>query len=75
MIACTHTPGSPSMPRPATGKTPVRNIRIGDEIWEQVQRLADMDGTTMTDVVKAALTEYIAKRRRQERLKRRQDGD
>jgi len=63
------------MPRPATGKTPIRNIRIGDEIWEQVQRLADMDGTTMTDVVKAALTEYIAKRRRQERLRRRQEGD
>ena len=75
MIVCTHTLGSPSMPRPATGKTPIRNIRIGDEIWEQVQRLADMDGTTMTDVVKAALTEYIAKRRRQERLRRRQEGD
>lgn len=71
MIACTHTPGSPSMPRPATGKTPVRHIRIGDEIWEQVERIAGLDGTSATAVVKTALAEYIAKRRRQERVKRR----
>lgn len=57
------------MPRPATGRTPVRHVRIGDEIWEQVERIADQDDTTLTDVVRTALTEYIAKRRRLERVK------
>lgn len=53
------------VPRPATGKTPVRNVRIGDEIWEQVERAADEDGTTVTAIVKAALLEYVAKRAKQ----------
>lgn len=70
MIACTHTTGSTSMPRPATGHTPRRSIRLGDEIWEQVEHVAALDGTTATGVVKAALMEYIAKRRRQERAER-----
>ncbi|MFC3979694.1 hypothetical protein [Streptosporangium jomthongense] len=59
------------MPRPATGHTPRRSIRLGDEIWEQVEYIADLDGTTATSVVKTALMEYIAKRRRQERVQRR----
>lgn len=58
------------MPRPATGHTPRRSIRLGDEIWEQVEYVAALDGTTATGVVKAALMEYIAKRRRQERAER-----
>lgn len=62
------------MPRPATGRTPVRHIRIGDEIWEQVVRLADLDQTTATEIVKTALREYIAKRRRQERATARKDS-
>jgi hypothetical protein len=63
------------MPRPATGQTPVRHVRIGDEIWEQVEWIADQDDCTLTDVVKTALTEYIAKRRRQERAKRQKKAE
>lgn len=63
------------MPRPATGKTPVRHIRIGDEVWDQVQHIAELDETTHTNVVKAALAEYIAKRRRQERAQKRQKAE
>lgn len=74
MIPCTHTLGSTPMPRPK-GQTPVRHIRIGDEIWEQVERIASQDGSTLTDVVKMALTEYIAKRRRQEGAKRRAEAE
>jgi len=64
MIPCTHTLGRSAMPRPKTGETPVRNVRLGDEIWEQVEWIAGEDGTSNTAVVKEALQEYIAKRRR-----------
>ncbi|MFI6513615.1 hypothetical protein ACIBCT_38930 [Streptosporangium sp. NPDC050855] len=57
------------MARPKTGETPIRHIRIGDEIWDQVEWVAEQDGCTNTDVVKKALGEYIAKRRRQQRAK------
>lgn len=67
MIARTHRNGSSDMPRPATGTTPVRHIRLGDEIWEPVQQAATEDGMTATDVVKVALAEYMAKRARQRR--------
>ncbi|MFB9248434.1 hypothetical protein ACFFWE_09365 [Sphaerisporangium melleum] len=56
------------MPRPKTGQTPVRYVRLGDEIWEQVEWIAHEDGSSNTDVVKTALQEYIAKRRRLHRL-------
>jgi len=56
------------MPRPKTGVTPVRHIRLGDEIWEQVERAAAEDNTTATAIVKAALAEYMAKRAKRRRL-------
>lgn len=67
MLARTHTHGRSGMPRPKTGQTPVRYVRLGDEIWERVEWIADQDGSTNTDVVKIALQEYIAKRVRQHR--------
>ncbi|MFC4006576.1 hypothetical protein ACFOY2_05045 [Nonomuraea purpurea] len=60
------------MPRPATGKTPVRNVRVGDEIWEQVERAADEDDTTASAIVKEALLEYVAKRAKQRARKARE---
>ena len=67
MLARTHTHGRSGMPRPKTGQTPVRYVRLGDEIWEQVEWIAAQDGGSNTDVVKTALQEYIAKRRRMHR--------
>lgn len=67
MIPRTHGNGRSDMPRPATGKTPVRHIRLGDEIWEPIERAAREDGTTATAIVKAALAEYMAKRARRRR--------
>lgn len=55
------------MARPRTGTTPVRHLRIGDEIWEQVERAAGEDGTTATAIVKEALADYLAKRARRRR--------
>ncbi len=70
----THTNGSDDVPRPATGKTPVRNVRIGDEIWEQVERAAEEDSTTATAIVKEALLEYIAKRAKRRRTHKAAEG-
>jgi hypothetical protein len=68
MIPCTtRTDGRPEVPRPPTGKTPPRTVRIGDEIWEHVKLAAAEDGTTPSAVVVEALREYIAKRARQRR--------
>lgn len=70
MIPRTHENGSLTMPRPRTGETPVRHIRLGDEIWEPVVRAAEEDGTTATEIVKIALAEHMAKRARQKRAQR-----
>lgn len=58
------------MPRPKTGTTPVRHIRLGDEIWDPVVQAAEEDGVTATDIVKTALADYMAKRARQRRTKK-----
>lgn len=48
------------MARPATGKTPVRNLRVPDELWEPALAKAQAEGTTLTEVIKKYLTRYVA---------------
>ena len=48
------------MPRPATGKTPVRNLRVPDEIWRAAQEKAEDEGRTLTEVIVAYLRRYIS---------------
>lgn len=67
MIPVRTKTGGPIVPRPKTGETPVRHMRLGDEIWEQVERAASEDQTTNTAIVKTALMEYMAKRAKQRR--------
>jgi hypothetical protein len=71
----TLTSRRPDVPRPATGKTPVRNVRIGDEIWSQIQLAAQEDSTTDTAIVKQALLDYIAKRAKQRARKAKEQAD
>lgn len=47
--------------RPATGQTPLRNIRIPDHLWHAAQERAAERGETVTDVVVRALTRYVRK--------------
>ncbi len=57
------------MPRPATGQTPVRNLRVPDEIWEPALANARAEDKTITEVITAALKRYNAaaeRKRRQE---------
>lgn len=52
------------MPRPKTGVTPIRHIRIEDDLWSKVKDAAAEDGTSYTEIVKQALDEHFAKRLR-----------
>lgn len=64
-----------AVPRPRTGETPIRHARVSDEIWSEVERIADEEGRTKTDVVVEALTRHLAwKKRQQRQTERRSDG-
>lgn len=44
---------------PNSPATPNRSVRVPDELWAQVQRIADDQGVTATEVVIKALTSYV----------------
>lgn len=48
------------MPRPATGKTPVRNVRIPDEDWFPLVAKAEMEGRTASDALAESARRYVA---------------
>lgn len=75
MIPCTHETGRSAVARPKTGQTPIRHVRLGDEIWEQVERAAAEDESNNTAIVRQALLEYFAKRAKQRRAMRLQDRE
>ena len=51
------------MGRPPTGRTPKRNIRVPDEIWQAALDRAAENGETVTAVVVRALKRYAARPR------------
>jgi hypothetical protein len=64
-----------AVPRPRTGETPIRHVRVSDDLWGEIERIATEEGRTKTDVVVEALTRYLALNRRQRRqAKRRSDS-
>lgn len=52
--------------RPATGQTPVRNVRVPDDIWDAALEEAAAEGTSVAAWIKADLEKRIkaARRRR-----------
>jgi hypothetical protein len=50
--------------RPATGRDPVRSIRIDDDRWGKVTKAAEDDDTTNTEIVKRAIDEHLDKRQK-----------
>ena len=48
--------------RPATGRDPVRGVRIDDVTWQRVEKAAEEDNTTSSAVVRRAVTEHLDKR-------------
>ncbi|MFS4103737.1 hypothetical protein [Streptomyces sp. PD-S100-1] len=57
-------------PKSEHGETPKRNIRVPDELWNLAKAAAKQEGRTVTDVVNAALTQYVAAQRAKQRVKR-----
>jgi len=43
---------------PNRPKTPVRSVRVSDQIWSVLKRIARSRGETVTSVVVSALREY-----------------
>lgn len=60
MKTCKYTWDDQTVPRPATGKTPVRNLRVPDEVWKPALDKAHEQGKTLTEVIIVFLREYIA---------------
>ena len=60
MDFCKDTCDDRPVPRPATGKTPIRNVRVADEVWLPAIAKATAEETTVTDVVTASLREYTS---------------
>lgn len=52
------------VPRPATGKTPVRSLRVADALWRAAVVKARAEGKTITQVIVELLRAYVG-----------QDGD
>lgn len=53
------------MARPATGKTPLRNIRVPDDLWSAAMAEAKAEGRSLTDVIVGDLHRYVNRRRRE----------
>ena len=58
---CTYIWQTELMPRPATGKTPNRNLRVPEQIWEAALAKARAEGRTLTEVITTYLRRYISK--------------
>lgn len=46
---------------PNAPKTPSRNVRIPDELWDAVKAKAESREETITDVILRALRRYVAR--------------
>jgi hypothetical protein len=58
--------------RPRTGETPIRHVRVSEELWGEIERIAEEESRTKTDVVVEALSRHVARTKRQRR--QRSDG-
>lgn len=41
--------------------TRLRNVRVPDEVWQAAKERAEENGETVSDVVRRALEEYVAR--------------
>jgi hypothetical protein len=64
MISWTHQRGR-VVPRPKTGETPIRHVRVGDGLWAQIGGIAREQGRSVSAVVIDALKRYVVWYRRQ----------
>lgn len=41
--------------------TPLRSIRVPEELWQAVKEKAKADGVTITSIISNALRDYVSK--------------
>jgi predicted transcriptional regulator len=46
---------------PNQPKTPARAVRISDEMWAALRDVADRDDVTVSDVIRTACADYLAR--------------
>lgn len=44
---------------PNAPKTPLRTIRVDDDLWRKAQQRAEAEGRTVSDIVREALRKYV----------------
>ena len=49
---------------PNQPKTPMRAIRVPDELWKAAQEIARERGETLSDVIRDGLTQYVKRYRK-----------
>ena len=45
-------------------RTPLRNVRIASQLWEDAKAAAQANGETISDVIRRALTNYVKRNKR-----------
>lgn len=53
---------SPVRGRPRTGQMPLRNIRIGDELWASVNAAAERAGVATSEWIRGVLSRAAARK-------------
>jgi hypothetical protein len=56
-----------AVPRPKTGETPIRHVRVEDGLWSQIAEIAREQERSVTSVVIDALKRYVTWHKRQKR--------
>ena len=63
------------MPRPKTGETPIRHVRVEGGLWGEIGEIAREQDRSISAVVIDALRRYVTWWRRQKRAGAQGDGD
>jgi hypothetical protein len=66
MIPWTQQQGA-RVPRPKTGETPIRHVRVDDGLWGQLGEIAREQERSVSAVVLDALKRYVASHKRRSR--------
>jgi hypothetical protein len=65
MIPWTQQRQGAAVPRPKTGETPIRHVRVDDSLWGQIGEIARAQNRSVSAVVLDALKRYVAWYQRQ----------
>ncbi|MCC2654635.1 MAG: Ribbon-helix-helix protein copG family [Microvirga sp.] len=62
-VPMASTPVTRKRGRPATGMDPVRTLRLPDELWQAVERLAKAQELSRSEVIRVAVADYLKRKR------------